>query len=665
MITEQDLLLLQRQTDPWLASPQSLPISLWCGEDKICGIPERFSPAHRTAVNGGRTDHIFTGTDPKSGLRIETTITLYNGYPAADIVTYLTNTGQENTPLLHDILAFDGLLLGPDPYLYTNSGDFCSPLGYETVLDPVNDQFVRRYTPQGGRPCDQQFPYYKLTFGDNTGLCLAIGWPAQWMAEFSIHREGMRLLSGQEITSLYLMPGECIRTPKITLVAFEGDADRGTNVWRRWYNAHVLRKEAVPMMCALHGGGGVEFTEANEANQLEHLQKAVESPAPINAWWIDAGWYECDTPDGKKNWMITGSWRTDPKRFPRGLKPIGDFCRQNGIRFLLWFEPERLRAGTDLQQEHPEWLLSVDGLKNFLLNIGIRECCDWLIDKIDRCIKDYGISIYRQDYNIAPLRYWRENEPYDRRGMNENLYVQGYLRFWDTLLSRNPGLLIDSCASGGRRNDLETMRRSVPLHPTDYGYGYHPIQQAFARTLSSWLPYYRICGKRWENDDGSYIPNRTPDHRYARKAQKPLDFYSRISYLSPFLPFSIEPNGEDDMAVIRIWQFAAPLMVKGDYHPLSEAEKSEKAWFVNEFYSPEEGKGFLQAVRNRCCQADSFCACLRGLEPDAFYRLTDFRSGKRLQRTGRDLCENGLEIRLPARDAVVWCFEKAEPDCLS
>ena len=89
-----------------------------------------------------------------------------------------------------------------------------------------------------------------------------------------------------------------------------------------------------------------------------------------------------------------------------------------------------------------------------------------------RLIKELGVGAYRQDYNFPPLRYWRENESFDRQGINENLYVQGYLRFWDTLLERNPGLWIDSCASGGRRNDLETMRRGVPLHPTDYGYGY-------------------------------------------------------------------------------------------------------------------------------------------------------------------------------------------------
>ena len=52
--------------------------------------------------------------------------------------------------------------------------------------------------------------------------------------------------------------------------------------------------------------------------------------------------------------------------------------------------------------------------------------------------------------------------------MTENLHVQGYLAYWDALRRRHPGMLIDSCASGGRRNDIETLRRAVPLLRSDY-----------------------------------------------------------------------------------------------------------------------------------------------------------------------------------------------------
>ena len=76
--------------------------------------------------------------------------------------------------------------------------------------------------------------------------------------------------------------------------------------------------------------------------------------------------------------------------------------------------------------------------------------------------------MYRQDHNVDPLGAWRNHDRPERQGVTENFYVQGYLAFWDDLRRRYPGMLIDSCASGGRRKDLETLRRAVPLLRSDF-----------------------------------------------------------------------------------------------------------------------------------------------------------------------------------------------------
>ena len=60
---------------------------------------------------------------------------------------------------------------------------------------------------------------------------------------------------------------------------------------------------------------------------------------------------------------------------------------------------------------------------------------------------------------IESLPFWRANDAPDRQGITEIRHVEGYLAFWDALRARHPGMLIDSCASGGRRDALETIRR--------------------------------------------------------------------------------------------------------------------------------------------------------------------------------------------------------------
>jgi hypothetical protein len=149
-----------------------------------------------------------------------------------------------------------------------------------------------------------------------------------------------------------------------------------------------------------------------------------------------------------------------PNRFPNGLRAISDYAHGKDVDIIVWFEPERVAGGTWLTEHHPEWILG--GKDGGLLNLGNPDAWHWVVTHIDKLIKEEGIDLYRQDFNIDPLGYWQKNDTQDRQGITENKYVSGYLAYWDELKKRNPGMLIDSCASGGRRNDLETMRRAVP-----------------------------------------------------------------------------------------------------------------------------------------------------------------------------------------------------------
>jgi alpha-galactosidase len=66
-----------------------------------------------------------------------------------------------------------------------------------------------------------------------------------------LHRDettGLAVRAGQELTHLYLNPGEEIRTPLIAMLFWKGDdVVRSQIVWRRWYMAHNLpRTQGVP-----------------------------------------------------------------------------------------------------------------------------------------------------------------------------------------------------------------------------------------------------------------------------------------------------------------------------------------------------------------------------------------------------------------------------------
>ena len=641
----------------WLSAPASLPVSYSYGGKQYRGLPEG-SAVSRRLIDAAMLETVFAGRLDEN-VRVKAECLSYKDFPAAEWTLYFENTGSSDSANLCGLNAADiffGAEAAHAPVLVHNNGDFYSADGYTETRLPLGGGVVFKQSPSDGRSCNEAFPYQRLLFG-GYGLNISIGWPGQWECEYRGTAGGVAFTAGQQGVDTYIKPGELFRSPRMTFVAFCGDEARGINVWRRFFNAHVTPRRnggiVAPILITGYGAGDMEASNTNEKRQLEGIALAKEYFPEANLWWMDAGWYACKTSDCiagadpamdedinadinpginyyERHWPHTGDWRPAPARFPNGLAPIGEACRDAGMDLLVWFEPERVRRGTKLFTEHSEWMLAKDYPLNYLLNIADPACLKWLCETISSLIKESGINCYRQDFNFSPLQYWQQNTPPGRDGMLENQYVQAYLAFWDYLLADNPGLWIDSCASGGRRNDLETMRRSVPLHPTDYGYGYHHINQAFRHTLCAWLPYVRSWSGAWDRDNEYY----SHDDYYAPGDAPELDKFSMINgfgvtnvvsvefiqALPECLPYVHKMNA--------VWKRFSQIMLHGDFYALTENHRDNKKWTVFQFDCPERGTGALQALRNNQCADGSITVMLCGLSPNSEYLFTNDETGE-------------------------------------
>ena len=650
--TPDDMAMSRAWSAGYFANAADLPISFVLDGQTVRGIPAAWRPTMQARrIDAAITETVYEGTDAATGLRARVECTTYRDYPVTEWVAFLTNTGTTPTPLISNLRAIDVTLNGAEPTLYHCNGDYYSIDGYTPQWTPLPAGQSAAFAPNGGRACDGAFPYYRVAFA-GWGATIAIGWPAQWAASFNGLPNGVQIQAGQEKTHLRLLPGECIRTPRITVMAWSGDGSRAVNLWRRWYLAHILPRpngQPMPTLLALAATDeGEEFTGATEANQIGFIDRFVQKDIRPDVWWIDAGWYPCRNAEGERRWWRTGSWIPDPERFPNGLKPISDRAAREDASLLVWFEPERIQPGTALDIEHPEWLLRIPENDNGLLNLGIPECRQWLTDHVCKLIQDNGIKIYRQDHNFPPLDHWRKNEATDRQGMNENLHVQGYLQFWDELLARNPGLWIDSCASGGRRNDLETMRRSVPLHYTDYGYGDHPIKLAFHHTMYEWIPYFKECTLSWDLTGSDRFDGR-------------VDSYSFHCGMAAMLFATVDIHREDyDFAMARkmigVWRSVAEMLLHGDYYPHTPFHKDASKWVAWQFDRPEEGVGFIQGIRLPASPAETLTIHPKALRPDAAYVFTNPETGEHCDIAAAELIRDGFTLSVPPRNGVVWLY---------
>ena len=87
-----------------------------------------------------------------------------------------------------------------------------------------------------------------------------------------------------------------------------------------------------------------------------------------------------------------------------GLTAAGAAAKRAGIRFGLWFEPERVRPGSQLDREHPKWLLKVDEKADRLLNLGLPEAQQWFVELISHYVDEVPLGHFRHDYRPAPAK---------------------------------------------------------------------------------------------------------------------------------------------------------------------------------------------------------------------------------------------------------------------
>jgi alpha-galactosidase len=607
------------------------------------------SPTESHSLSDGRTQQIRRWKDPRTGLEVRIESVEYADYPAVEWTAYLKNAGDAPTPLLEHLEGIDSHW-GRTPesaVLRTTRGDNFSAASYEPFAYPLTAE-PRSFQPVGGRPTDSAWPYFNLDCGDH-GVMIALGWPGQWQATFSRQATSVTICGGQETTHLRLQPGEEIRTPLVALLFWRGhDWIDGQNQWRHWFLAHNIPKPGgqLPpldtMVCP------ELFTSAQ--GDLKFINNYLDHGFKPDYLWIDAGWYPT-----KHDWFSAtgvGSWKPDPERYPHGIREVTDYVHSKGMKFVLWFEPERVYRGSDLWNQHPEWLLQWD--KNDqstadlrLLNLGNKEAREWISTYISHFITEQGLDVYRQDFNVEPLRAWQNNDTPDRQGMTENLYVQGYLAYWDTLLRDHPGLMIDSCASGGRRNDLETLRRGVPLLRSDYQAPNMPGvnemttdvfdgNQGHTYGLSLWVPYYGT---------GEFAG----------------DLYSQRSHLCPWIGLGVRDTDPDWPALNRFLADHAAVAPSyyGDYYPITPYSTAETVWMAWEFYRPGDAAGEIQAFRRESAKIVTTHLKLQGLDGAAQYELTNIDSGQTTRASGSDLMSTGFAVSAYApRSALIFTFKK-------
>ncbi len=539
----------------------------------------------------------------------------YDEFSAKEWLLYFENIGEENTGIISDICDCNCIIRLPqiestttayippknsrsvftmtgmvDGYTYTEN-DALSATEFSRHQEFLRKDQKKSFENLGARSSDVMMPFFDVC-ADETGTMVAVGWTGSWKADFTECDEGVLVTTGLSKTHFYLKKGEKIRTSSILFMNYEKGEDR-FNKFRKLlykYYSHVKTNEPEGL-CAYELWGGLPTEE-----MLKRIARFKKHNVRFEQTWIDAGWYgqcnECIDPFTGDWSSHTGEWDVNLKVHPNGLMDVAEAAKEIGAPFMFWMEPERACPDVPIVKEHPEWFLSSDENNNFILYYGVEEAYRYVFDLISSYVEKFNMACYRQDFNVKLTDYFEKNDEENRRGITEIKHIMGVYRLFDELHEKYPGLLIDNCSSGGRRIDIEMLKRAIVFFRSDYQCEFNLTAEVLQVHNSGAQKYFPLLGCTTKMFD-----------KYSIRSAYSSSFGG--AFYNAYFQNMTDEELNEVAGYIEEYKSIRKFFSKCFYNLASDV-LDMTSWTVWRFHDEENDEGIIMAFRRESSPFDSF-----------------------------------------------------------
>ena len=554
---------------------------------------------------------------------------------ASGNIRYLTVT-IENTSDKELVFsrAFVRADLRPGPYEYYVQHSRWSAENYG-LWAPLNEAGVI-LTHRNGRTTEGNTPFIAFRSpGEEAGTSFHVvpmgNWRIRVMPEFASNNEpvihvdlGIR----DEELAYRLVPGEKWVLPQVLIQDFSSldDSCPELHAFLRENFVSHLQKE----LPVIYNSWLDRFNALDVAHLRE--ERAAAKEVGCEVFIIDAGWFGQSV-----GWSGVGDWREkQDASFYGKMKDFADEVRAAGLEFGLWMEPERVVPNTPVLQEHPEWLLSSGSQYRF--DLTIPEAYEYIKGEIRRLITTYGVRYMKTDMN-ATLGH-------DPLGTELYAYQTKFLQILDEIKKEFPSFIVENCASGAMRTDLSTLQHFDLMFCSDNANPYTMLRTMhgfFLRMLPGRILRWVVV-KELQEDVAAFgeekntiiTPGEATWEEYERCDLESclIANFTGVFGFSGSLSSLSAKNRELVKKYISFFKEKRSFMRDAASRYLVDQERFQV------FQQELDGEVILSAfyiARDKHAQRTVYP---KGLKEDAIYSL----DGENLNRTGKDIMENGLSF---------------------
>ena len=351
--------------------------------------------------------------------------------------------------------AYVSVILPPGPYeAYTqyskwsheNDGSWLPLEGRGIILNTANGRTTEGNTPYlSMRPvgCSDGVAFHVLPVGD---------WRIRVMSlPFSNNEPAMRVDLGisDETLAFRLAPGESWALPEVILHFFTNYDCSDKDLHRFLKSAFNVSQKNLPVIY----NTWLDVYDQLDVPRLEK-QLAAAKKVGCEVFVVDAGWFG----PGDTSWDSVGDWREkDKTAFCGKMSEFADKVRKAGLGFGFWIEPERFSEHAPVVKEHPEWFTKVKYC--YRIELEIPEAYQYQKKTIMSLIDKYKAVYVKTDMNAE--------QGIDESGAAHYRYAKLFYKLIDEIRAAYPKLVIECCASGAMRTDLEALKHFDVFFPSD------------------------------------------------------------------------------------------------------------------------------------------------------------------------------------------------------